>query len=82
MIKAWYDPESQTICVRVKTETTCFPYKQLQGLENATPQQLTNIEVSPLGLHWPDLDADLLVEELLKGKFGSKQWMEQLEENV
>jgi len=48
-----------------------------QGLEHATPAELANIEISPLGtgLHWPDLDADLYVPGLLSGVFGSNRWM-------
>jgi len=33
-----------------------------------TAAQLKNIEVSPFGLHWPDLDEDLSFKGLLKGK--------------
>jgi hypothetical protein len=49
-----------------------------QGLEHATPAELTTIEISPngTGLHWPALDADLYVPGLLVGALGSKCWME------
>lgn len=48
-----------------------------QGLEGAKPAQLALIEVSPSGqgLHFPALDADLLVSGLLRGLFGSADWM-------
>ena len=54
-----------------------FPPRLAQGLETATPAQLSVIEISPLGdgLHWPALDADLYVPALLQGVFGSKSWM-------
>lgn len=35
-----------------------------------TPQQLSHIEVSPFGLHWPDLDEDLSFRGLLSGDYG------------
>ncbi|MER8672015.1 DUF2442 domain-containing protein [Mesorhizobium sp. M1156] len=37
----------------------------------------TESGISPtgLGLHWPQLDADVDVPALLQGVFGSKRWM-------
>ncbi|MGP1664558.1 MAG: DUF2442 domain-containing protein [Rhodanobacter sp.] len=54
-----------------------FPPAMAQGLSNATTAQLGNIEITPtgLGLHWPMLDADLYVPNLLRGILGSSQWM-------
>jgi len=34
--------------------------------------QLNNIEISPFGLHWPDLDEDLSFRGLLRGDFGKR----------
>ena len=42
-------------------------------LSHGTPQQLNNIEVSPLGLHWPDLDEDLSFGGLLQGDNGQSR---------
>jgi Protein of unknown function (DUF2442) len=39
-------------------------------LSKGTPAQLANIELSPYGLHWPDLDEDLSYRGLLVGDFG------------
>src|SRR5271168_1906050 len=54
-----------------------FPPRLAEGLDAATPAELSEIEISPsgLGLHWPKLDADLYVPALLAGSFGSRQWM-------
>lgn len=48
-----------------------------QGLENARPSQLSEIEISPsgFGLYFPALDADLYIPGLLEGSLGSKSWM-------
>jgi len=48
-----------------------------QGLEKATPERLRKIKISPsgLGLHFPDLDADLYLPALLEGFLGSRRWM-------
>ena len=39
-------------------------------LRDGTPQQLSRIEMSPFGLHWPDLDEDLSFRGLLLGDYG------------
>jgi hypothetical protein len=31
---------------------------------------LANIELSPFGLHWPDLDEDLSIRGILAGDYG------------
>jgi len=48
-----------------------------EGLENASPEDLQKIEISPsgFGLYFPTLDADLYVPALLEGVFGSRKWM-------
>lgn len=47
-----------------------FPINRNKRLAHGTNQQLNNIEVSPYGLHWPDLDEDLSFSGLLKGDYG------------
>ena len=56
-----------------------FKPHDAQGLETARPAQLADIEISPsgLGLHFPQLDADLYLPALLKGVLGSRRWMAQ-----
>lgn len=57
-----------------------IPVDLLQGLTGASNAALADIEITPLGtgLHWKQLDADLLVEGLAKGIFGSRSWMASL----
>jgi len=54
-----------------------FKPHDAQGLEQAKPEQLNGIEISPsgLGLHFPALDADLYLPSLLEGFLGSRRWM-------
>ena len=47
-----------------------FPIAQNMRLARGTPEQLNNIEISPFGLHWPDLDEDLSFKGLLAGDYG------------
>jgi len=49
---------------------TRFPVAGNARLSRGTPEQLNNIEVSPYGLHWPDLDEDLSFKGLLAGDYG------------
>jgi hypothetical protein len=44
-----------------------FPVAGNHRLAHGTPQQLNHIEISPFGLHWPDLDEDLSFRGLLEG---------------
>jgi hypothetical protein len=54
-----------------------FVPRQIQGLEQAVPSQLSKIEISPsgFGLHFPKLDADIYIPALLEGCLGSRAWM-------
>ncbi len=54
-----------------------FPARLAEGLADASPAKLAEIQISPsgLGLHWPQLDADLYVPALMQGVFGSNAWM-------
>jgi len=49
-----------------------FPVSKNRRLREATPAQLTNIEIicNGTGLHWPDLDEDLSVLGVLEGRLG------------
>jgi hypothetical protein len=52
---------------------TRFPVADNPRLASGTAQQLNHIEISPLGLHWPDLDEDLSFHGLLAGNHGQFQ---------
>jgi hypothetical protein len=59
--------------------TFAFPPKLAQGLEAATEEQLSQVEIlgTGTGLHWEALDADLSIPGLLAGLFGTKAYMAQ-----
>ena len=77
-VSARYDRRRSRVVVALNTgvELT-FPARLAEGLADASPERLADIEISPagLGLHWPQLDTDLYVPGLLQGVFGSKKWM-------
>jgi hypothetical protein len=77
-ISARYDRRASRVVVKLNTGVQlAFPTKLAEGLADASPESLAEIEISPagLGLHWPKLDADVYVPALLQGVFGSKNWM-------
>ena len=53
-----------------------FPAAANPRLAHGTPAQLSHIEISPLGLHWPDLDEDLSIRGLLEGNYGQRKTVE------
>ena len=80
-VKAWYAADSGRVFIELTNGVMMgFPYQLLQGLANGTPEQLSNVEITPTGsaLHWKSLDADLGVAQLVSGLFGSKAWMTEL----
>ena len=73
-----YDRESRRIVVDLTNGCTfAFPVNLAQGLETATEQQLSEVEIlgAGLGLHWETLDADLSVPDLTAGLFGTRAYM-------
>lgn len=50
-----------------------FPIKGNPRLEGQPVGLLSNIEVSPFGLHWPDLDEDLSIQGILAGDYGQRR---------
>jgi hypothetical protein len=77
---ARYDRQSGHIVINlVSGATFSFPAVLAQGLEQASAEQLEKVEVAGagFGLHWEELDADLTVEGLMAGRFGSLRYMAQ-----
>jgi hypothetical protein len=76
--EAYYDRRTKNIIVKLSNSLGIFfSPRDAQGLEDATPAQLSEIEISPsgFGLSFPKLDADLYVPALLEGTMGSRKWM-------
>jgi len=77
-VSARYDRKSGHIVIHLSSNLILsFSPREAQGLGDAKPSQLEEIEISPsgLGIHFPKLDADLYVPGLLEGFLGSKKWM-------
>jgi hypothetical protein len=80
-IRASYNPVSEKIEILFSNEAEfSFPAKLGEGLADASPEELAEVEVTPSGqaLHWESLDADLSIPALLNGIFGTRQWMTEI----
>ena len=76
--RARFDKKTNRIVVELTTGVVVtFPPALLQGLGNASAEELTQVVVSPHGtaLHWEGLDVDFTVSGLLAGIFGTRPWM-------
>jgi hypothetical protein len=75
---ARYDARKKVVVIELANGASfAFPPHLAQGLEGASAADLADIEITPMGtgLHWPRLDADLTVDGLLAGVFGSRSWL-------
>lgn len=75
---ARYDRKRGRVIVDLTNGCTfAFPPRMAQGLESATDDELTTVEIlgAGYGLHWEALDTDLSVPGLLAGLFGTKAYM-------
>jgi hypothetical protein len=75
---AHYDRKSKNVIVNLSNGMGLFFSPQdAQGLEDATPAQLSEIEITPsgFGLFFPKLDEGINVPNLLEGTMVSHKWM-------
>lgn len=77
-ISARYDRRLGRVMVELSSGLAiAFSPRDAEGLENASPAQLSAIEISPsgFGLYFPKVDADIYLPALLEGTLGSRKWM-------
>ena len=53
-----------------------FPVADNPRLAPGSAEQMSRMELSPYGIHWPDLDEDLSFRGLLDGDYGQRQKVE------
>src|SRR5271166_6791201 len=73
-----YDRQLDRVIVELTNGCTfAFPPRLAQGLQDATAEQLAQVEIlgAGSGLHWEALDADLSIPGLLAGLFGTNAYM-------
>ncbi len=73
-----FDRASGLLVIELMNDATyTVPARQLQGLGEATDEQIAAVWTgSGYGLHWDELDVDITVGGLLAGRFGSAKYME------
>ncbi len=77
-VDARYDRRQRRIVVQLNTGLlVVFAPGMVEGLQDARPRDLGEIEISPsgFGLHFPKIDADIYLPGLLSGDLGSRRWM-------
>ncbi len=73
-----YDQQAGRVVIELDSGLEiAFRPQHAQGLEAATPADLSEIEISPSGqgLYFPAIDADLYLPALLEGFLRSNAWM-------
>lgn len=73
-----YDKRQQRVIVELNTGLlVLFGPEMVEGLQDAKPRDLQEIEITPsgFGLHFPRVDADVYLPGLLSGQSGSNRWM-------
>ena len=80
-VAAEYDSRLDLILLRIDDgRRLVVPREQMQGLQNATQAQLSDIQIfGGTDIAWPQLDVDHYLPALLEGRYGSEKWMQSLE---
>lgn len=76
-----YDGVGDTIIIEMNNGAALvIPRRLMQGLQDATPEQLRRgaIWASGTCLEWDDVDAQFEVIALLQGVYGGRRWMSEL----
>ena len=64
--------DGQIVIVMQSGKEFRFPVSENPRLAKGTPAQLSHIELSPFGIHWPDLDEDLSFRGIAEGDYGQR----------
>jgi hypothetical protein len=73
-----YDRKTRRIVVDLKNGSTfIFPPRLVEGLADASPEDIAEVELGPRGaaLFWRKLDQHYSLAGLTAGVFGSKAWL-------
>jgi hypothetical protein len=75
---ARYDAKADRVVVDLTNGATfAFPPRLVEGLHDASPAEIAEVEIigAGYGLHWEALDLDYTVPGLVNGVFGTARWM-------
>lgn len=82
-LAARYNRDSEQLVLELRGGLRLLvPVHLLQGVAGQAPELIERVEVQGRGsaLHWEELDADFSVQGIAAGSFGSRSWMQSLEE--
>jgi hypothetical protein len=82
-LSAHFDRASNNLVLILRGGLTLLvPARLLQGVAQASPEQIERVEVTADGsaLRFDELDADFAVQDVAAGAFGTRAWMQHLEE--
>lgn len=77
-VSATFRPDDGRLAIELSNGASfAIPARFIQGLENASDDDLNKIEItaSGTGLYFPTVDVDILVLSLLAGVLGSRSFM-------
>jgi len=80
-ISASYDPRSKRLRIELASGVAVsVPASKIQGLADIAGSKVKAVVVdgNGYGLHWPELDLDVSVPDLIAGCFGTRAWMSAL----
>lgn len=77
-LSAEYQPALDVLVLHIDNGRRLFiPREDIQGLENATPSQLAEIEIlSGTNIGFTQIDVNLYLPYLLEGRLGTEAWMQ------
>ncbi len=76
-----YDVRRRRLQIELASgSAVAIPVSQVEGLADAKAAQVKAVKVvaGGYGLHWPALDLDLAIPDLIAGCFGTRAWMSAL----
>jgi hypothetical protein len=82
---ARYEKKSRRMVFEMQNGVTLFvPVRLVQGLESASEKVLSDFDLMLSGsqIHWRELDVQFYLEDLLKGVFGTPNWMKSLSDHL
>ena len=80
-VSAAYDARAKRLQIELASGVcVSVPVAKLEGLRGVPTSVIRTVRIDGggYGLHWPSLDLDLAVPDLIAGCFGSRAWMSAL----
>jgi len=77
-ISAHYDPRSKRLNIELASGVAIsVPVSMIQGLAGIAGSKIRSLQIegAGYGLHWPELDLDVSIPDLIAGCFGTPAWM-------